>query len=215
MKKLLYFILSLIVIILFSGPIAGQDKDYKPIKDPTELIRNINQFSLNNQSIKSDFGQVKRLNFLEEDVLSSGKFYFKKENLLRWEYTEPFQFLIIFKEDKIMVGSDDQASTYQISGNKMFEEINQIMLGVVNGTILESESFLVEYFSGDDNYLLKLIPQEESIGDFLNEIHLYLDKSDYSVNKLIMLEKSGDFTKIIFANKVLNEDLPDHIFGID
>jgi hypothetical protein len=49
---------------------------------------------------------------------------------------------------------------------------------------------------------------------FLSTIRIYINKKDYSVDELYMIEKSDDYTHIRFTNKVMNEDIPQHIFDL-
>jgi outer membrane lipoprotein-sorting protein len=166
------------------------------------------------QNISSDFTQSKHLSFLEEDVKSKGLFYFQKENRLRWEYTEPFFYLIIFNNDTILIKDDKNANLYDAASGRIFREINNIMLNMVNGSILESHDFTFEYFENSRSYKLELTPQDENMKEFLTKIRLIINKNDYSVDELFMIEKSDDYTHIRFINKRLNEDIPQHTFDL-
>jgi outer membrane lipoprotein-sorting protein len=59
-----------------------------------------------------------------------------------------------------------------------------------------------------------MIPVNPRIKETLSEIALYFNKSDYTVDKLIMREASGDYTRIEFSGKKLNQNVPDAKFII-
>ena len=61
---------------------------------------------------------------------------------------------------------------------------------------------------------MELTPHDENMKEFLYEIRLYINKKDYSVDELLMLESSDDYTHIRFVNKRLNEEIPQHIFDL-
>ncbi|MFC2102613.1 outer membrane lipoprotein carrier protein LolA, partial [Bacteroidota bacterium] len=44
-------------------------------------------------TISSDFTQEKEMSILNDKITSTGKFYFKKDRLLRWEYEHPFSYV--------------------------------------------------------------------------------------------------------------------------
>jgi len=201
------------LLLILSAAAYSQD-DYQPLDDISEFRQKMIETSEHTQSISSDFIQLKHLSFLEEDVQSKGKFFFQKENKLRWEYTEPFYYLILFNNDSILIRDDSRTNIYDAASGRMFREINNIMLSMVNGTILESENFEFEYFQNASGYKLELIPLEDNMKEFLSKIRLFINKHDYSVDELYMLERSGDFTHIRFINKQLNENIPQHIFDL-
>jgi outer membrane lipoprotein-sorting protein len=172
------------------------------------------QASATTLNISSNFEQLKHLSFLEEDVASKGLFYFAKENKLRWEYQEPFFYLIIFNSETVVIQDDSKTSIYDAASGQMFMQINEIMMSMVNGTILESKKFEFEYFRSGEKYLLELVPLDENIGQFLSKIRLTVNDQDFTVDELYMIERSDDYTRIRFINKNLNEEIPEHIFDI-
>ena len=133
---------------------------------------------------------------------------------MRWEYSKPFFYLIIFNHDTILIQDENKTNSYDAASNRMFREINNIMLSMVNGTILESKNFDFEYFEDPSTYMLELTPLDQSMKEFLSKIRLFVNKNDYSVDELYMIEKSGDYTHIRFINKNLNEEIPEHIFDL-
>ena len=213
MKKHSLCTLVMVIASFLFLNIRAQE-NYIPVKDPDLLRQKVIETSKQTSSISSDFVQIKRLSFLEEDVQSEGKFYFQKENQLRWEYSKPYFYLIIFNHDTILIQDENKTNSYDAASNRMFREINNIMLSMVNGTILESKNFDFEYFEDPSTYMLELIPLEEGMKEFLSKIRLFVNKNDYSVDELYMIEKSGDYTHIRFINKIMNEEIPEHIFDL-
>ncbi len=211
-----YFSIILLFILCMGFiSLKAQDKTYQPVKDSLLVKEKINQVSQQTKTITSDFIQTKRLSFLEEDIICRGRFYFKRENKLRWEYSDPFFYLIIFNNDTILVQDDEKTSSFDASSNRMFKEINDIMLSIVNGTILNKKNFCFEYFENEQYYILDLSPHDSRMKDFLEKIRMFFNKNDYSIVELMMIERSGDFTNIKFYNKTLNEKISNHIFDLD
>ncbi len=213
-KYLDTLILSTFLLVLLACPAAMAQEGYSLMQDNTHFRQKMAESTAGTHSIASDFVQLKQLSFLEEEVSSKGKFYFRKENMLRWEYTEPFSYIIIFSHDSILIRNEDKTNIYDASSGRMFREINNIMLSMVNGTILDDNDFSFAYYESDKAFKLVLTPLDENMKEFLSEIHLFISKENYSVDELMMIERSGDFTNIRFMNKRLNEDIPDHIFDL-
>jgi outer membrane lipoprotein-sorting protein len=166
-------------------------------------------------TIQSDFTQEKEMSVLAEKIVTKGKFYYKKEKMLRWEYTDPFPYLIIINKEQLLVRDEDKENRINIQSNKFFRELNTIIIGAVSGTLLNDEKNFKPSFADDKtSYVTVLIPQSAKIRESLSEIVLYFNKTDYTVEKLVMREASGDYTRILFTNRKLNQPIPDERFAI-
>ena len=63
--------------------------------------------------------------------------------------------------------------------------------------------------------LVELVPVNKAMKDMFKTISVVIDKKDFSVTSIQMLENSGDNTTIRFINKELNASLPDALFTIN
>jgi outer membrane lipoprotein-sorting protein len=204
MRKLFLFI--------FSIPILGISQPYKSVKDTATLKRKIEAMSIATSSIESDFIQEKNLSVLSEKIVSKGHFVFKKENLLRWEYQTPSKYLIVINKEKITIKDEKKTSKYDMNSNKVFKEINDIMLSCVQGTIFKSSKFKTIYYENDKYFKLELLPQVKNMKETFKKINLYFDKTVTSVAKMEMIEINEDLTLLDFSNKKINAPVAETIF---
>lgn len=195
--------------------LSGQTK-FSDVKDPSSFKLKLSVESKKITTISSNFIQEKNLSVLSEKIISKGHFYFKKEKNLRWEYLQPFSYLIIFRNDKILIQDESKKATLDVNSNKMFGEINRIMIGCVQGTLLADEkNFKSQYFENNTNFLVKVFPLMPGLKELLKEIWIYFSKSDYTVTRLEMHESSGDYTMIDFTDKKVNDPIPDEKFSFN
>jgi len=204
-------------IILFSGLMLGGNSQHNPM--PKKDAERVNYYILEATkkviTIQSEFVQEKVLSVLSEKIITKGMFYFKKEKKLRWEYIDPFKYLIIINNDNLLVRDDDKENRINLESNKVFREVNNIIMGTVQGTLLnDTKNFQASFFDENSYYLCKLVPLQSRLRESLSEIWLYFNKEDYSVDKLDLRESSGDYTRIIFKSKKLNLPLSDEIFSV-
>jgi len=189
---------------------------FTEMKNTSLFLQQFTQSTQKITTLTSNIVQEKNLSVLSEKIITKGHFLFKKEKNLRWEYTEPFSYLVIIKDDKIFIKDEDKANQFDIHSNKMFNSINDIMIGCIRGTILKDDkNFMAVYFENNTYFLVKLHPLIHSLKEFLNEIWIYFDKNDYTISKLEMYESSGDYTKIDFVDKKLNAPVPDEKFNFN
>lgn len=193
----------LLGLLICSSLVLAQSA-FKPVKDTVALKAKIDNMSKVTNSIESDFTQVKDLSMLSEKITSKGHFYFQKKNNLRWEYTTPYKYIIVINQDKIFIKDENKLKKYDMNSNKVFKEINDVMISCVNGDILKSNKFKISFFENDTYYKLELIPTMKGMKESLKKINMYFDKSVTSVVKLDMLEPSDDITTLDFSNKKLN-----------
>jgi len=207
MNKTSVFFTYLLWIFL-SCAVTAQES-YKPMGDVGAFKNRLVTMSASTNSIISDFVQEKNLSVLSEKIISKGHFFFKKDNNIRWEYTEPTQYLIIISNNQLYTRDDKSQKQYDIQSNKMFQEMNRFISGCIQGDILKNDKdFEIEYFENSKWYYVKLVPRAEKMKQMLHEVQICFDKNDLTVSSLKMVESGEDYTRIDFINKKLNTDIP-------
>jgi len=201
-----------ILFVLIAGVTNSQPAGYKKMTDEAVFRKNLAEASRLTNSIKSDFIQEKNLSMLDEKLISKGEFRFKKENKVRMEYIHPFRYLMIINGDKIHIRDQQKSNSFSAGSNKLFSVINNIIIDCVKGTALENKDFTHKLYIGEKSHLVELTPVKKDLKQFFNSINVYLDKKDYSVTSIDMIEPSGDNTLIIFTNKESNINIPDADF---
>ena len=142
-----------------------------------------------------------------------GKLYFKKPDLMRWEYTDPENNVYLFKGD-----------TYQW----YFAEDNQLMRGSITEEGHESEILhlltgqkkLLDFYVISDNSFptdnpqnaqIKLTPRQDDDGSFLL---LEIEKDKWLIRTIIFMDWEGNKTEFRFSRIKTNASLPKNIFEL-
>lgn len=211
MKKT--FLLLLIAAYTITG--YAQTPGFAPIKDEAGFRQKFADASKKLESIKADFTQEKDLSMLSEKIVSKGVFFFKKDNKVRLEYKTPFKYLMVINDSKVMVKDNSRETKYDTHNNKIFKQINDLTVSSVQGTILNSPDFKVKVLEGGNQYLLEMVPLAKGLKEFFSTIRIFIDKKDYSVSRIEMVELSGDSTTITFSNKELNGPVDDKLFVVN
>lgn len=203
-----------LVILCVSNQVSAQYKGYTAVADPQVFSKNFSAASVNTSSIKSDFVQEKNMSLLAEKIVSRGKFWFRKNNQVRMEYTQPFEYLMIINNDNVLVRDGQKENRLSARSNKLFQQINRITIDCVQGTFLSNKDFSSRVFENKTEYLVELTPRSKAVRDIFKSILVTVDKKDLGVTKVDMNEQSGDNTLIRFTNKELNAKLPDALFAV-
>jgi outer membrane lipoprotein-sorting protein len=210
----MYKNILLLLALTASIPSQAQYAGYSPVAD---LVKFKATFALASQktiSIKADFTQDKNLSMLSEKITSKGNFWFKKDSRVRMEYNHPFKYLMILNKDKVYVKDGQKESRVSAKSNKIFQQINKIMIDCMQGTTLDNTDFKTRVFENKHTALVELTPVTKGMKEMFKAINVIVDKKDFSVSSIEMLELSGDNTIMRFTNKELNASIPDTLFDI-
>lgn len=169
--------------------------------------------SSNIKSLKTDFIQYKHMDFLSKDIETSGEMYFKSPNWLNWKYTKPYQYSIVFKNNKVHINDQGNKSTMDAGNSKIFEKINKMIIGSVSGNMFDDKEYTISYYKTKDHNITKLVPKSASIKKYIAQIDLYFPKGESTVSQVKLIEPSKDFTRIVFKNKVINAKIDDAVFN--
>ena len=187
---------QLLILLFITGSISlkAQYAGYTALPDTTKFREQFSAASLKTHSIKSDFIQEKNLSMLSEKIISKGKFWFKKDNLVRMEYKQPFQYLMIINKNNVFIKDGQKENKISTTSNKLFGQINRMMVDCVQGTVLNNPDFRIKIFENNAAFLVELSPTAKALKAYFKNINIVVDKKDYSVTKIEMHELSGDYT---------------------
>ena len=207
--------LILLLLVIAAGFASNaQYPGYTPVADLAKFKTEFSAATQKTTSIRSDFTQEKNLSMLSEKITSKGNFWFKKDSRVRMEYNQPFKYLMILNKDKVYVKDGQKESKVSTKSNKMFQQINKIMIDCMQGTMLANTDFKTRVFENKNSLLIELTPVTKGLKELFKSINVIVDKKDYSVASIQMLEISGDNTTMRFTNKELNASIADNLFDI-
>lgn len=204
--------IGLFTLLLFTQSLFAQDQKMSA-SEISQFKTTTEKATKTIKTVKTDFTQYKHLAFLEKDIESSGKMIFKTPSSLNWKYLNPYQYSIIFKNNKIYINDQGNKSTVNSGNSKMFERINKLIVGTVSGNMFDDKEFDIEYYKNKDFNIAKLTPKEASLKKYIKQVYLYFPPNESVVSKVKLIEPSDDYTLIIFKNKVLNATIDDASFS--
>lgn len=171
--------LKIILVMVFLSCMLTTQAQYPGYKSVVDLNRFKELFSSaakNTETIKSDFVQEKDLSMLSEKIISKGNFWFKKDNKVRMEYTQPFQYLLIINQNNIYIKYGQKENKISTKSNKLFQQINKITLDCIQGNILNSAEYKIKVFENNQSFLIELLPSAKALKEFFKYINIFVSK---------------------------------------
>ncbi len=207
MKKTILFIF----IVVLSSLIANSQT--KLSQSESLVLKNkIIKTSKATKTITNNFKQSKHLSFLSKDIVSYGKLVFKAPDLIKWTYNKPFKYSVIFKDNQLFINDDGTKSDIDLSANKAFKNLNNLIIQSVKGDMFDDEKFDISYFKVSTNYMIRFVSKDKSLKSFIKEFELTFDTQNYHVLNIKMIESSEDYTTITFLDQQINKSVSDAIF---
>ncbi len=195
-------------LLLISTAVFSQaNESFRPVENPTAINNKVSQSSANMQTLQADFVQEKHMDFLQMDIISKGKFWFRKKNQLRWQYTNPYAYTIVINNGKISIDDEGKESEFKVDGNKIFEQVNNIIVTAVSGNIMDDNQYETTVLENESYYKIILIPKNSDVQQVIKEMHLFLQKSTLQIEQVKMIEPTEDYTLISFKNQKINEPI--------
>jgi outer membrane lipoprotein-sorting protein len=206
---------SKLLLTLFTlAATLSMAQTFTPARDEAAIRKQFAEVSKATTAIKSDFTQEKNLSMISEKVVSKGTFYFKQNNKVRLEYKQPFKYLMVLNNGKATIKDDSKTTQMDMHKNKIFQQVNNIIIDCVHGSALTNPDFQVKIYESGNQLKLDMKPIGKSLKEFFSNILIFIDKKDYSVLKMQMNELSGDNTIITFTNKEINGQISDDLFTV-
>ncbi len=169
-------LLFIIIVGLVTGKSFGQPSDYKEIKDADQISQQIDKIATDIETINSAFIQEKNITFLYETIISKGILRFENPDKLRLEYTSPFEYLLIMNEGQLLINTGDSKTEYDLKSNKMFNQVNDLIISSVQGEIVTNPNYKTSFFENADTLLVKLFPKQDELSKYIKNIDLYIGK---------------------------------------
>lgn len=201
---------KLIYILLFAITAVQAQTPMNPAEAET-FRQHVAERAAATETITSRFTQKKHMDFLSNDIVSGGKLAFKAPDKVKWEYTDPFEYAIIFRDDMLYINDEGKKSQVDIGSNKMFRELNSLIVKSIRGDMFDADKFDIAYFKNGNNSEVRFSPKEDNFKKHISAFHITFNP-DGDVNGIKMTEPSGDYTHITFSERTVNKPLDDAIF---
>lgn len=204
--------LALVAYLLVSGLFFAQNTSMSAA-EAKAFVTNISSETKEIKTLQSDFTQTKKMDFLDKSIVTYGRMSLKTPNILSWKYLKPYQYSIIFKDNKIFINDQGKKSSVDAK-SKTFEKINKLIVGSSNGQMFNDPEFSVAYFKNGNFNIAKFTPKSAQLLKYIKQIELHFPKNQSTVSQVNMTEASGDTTNIVFKNTKINAPISASEFSL-
>ena len=206
--------IAFIIFLLGSINVLAQPTGFKKLDDVNTFKAAVAKNHKSINDITADFKQIKHLSLLADKIQSKGKFYFKKEDKVRIEYTNPYSYLVVMNGTKMLVKDEQKTNKINAGNSKMMQSVNRIMVDCMRGTVLDNPDFKVTAYYNAKQYMLTMVPTTSDMKKLFQQIDVHMNKTSLDVEQLVMKEQGGDYTEMEFFNTSHNTSLNEALFKV-
>ena len=206
--------IAFIIFLLSSINVLAQPTGFKKLDDVNTFKAAVAKNHKSINDITADFKQIKHLSLLADKIQSKGKFYFKKEDKVRIEYTNPYSYLVVMNGTKMLVKDEQKTNKINAGNSKMMQSVNRIMVDCMQGTVLDNPDFKVTAYHNAKQYMLTMVPTTSDMKKLFQQIDVHMNKTSLDVEQLVMKEQGGDYTELEFFNTSHNTSLNEALFKV-
>ena len=167
------------------------------------------------ESIVCDFEQVKFISVLANPNKSRGKFYYKKEQNICLEYSNPQGNAIVMNGVKFKMIANGKTTVVGMKANPMMRQLGSMLAACMTGNIaLFGKESRAEYYESSTYFTVVINPTSSRVKSHLKRIILQFEKKDMTLSMMRMEESDTDYTQYLFDNKKLNGSIDGNKFKI-
>jgi outer membrane lipoprotein-sorting protein len=134
--------------------------------------------------LSADFRQTKQSVMLVDEQVSVGHLTYRAPDYLRWEYTSPIQLVWELDGEKSNVSP------------QVKRLLKLIMQTIACDKLQTTDDFEVSVKNG----VYHLLPKNREFKQFFTNIQLEIDSTTKVAKKVVLTEKNGDVSTIVFYN---------------
>lgn len=168
-------------------------------------------------ALSASVTQRKRHPLLKEEVVSKGKFSFRKPGTLRWEVEKPERMIVV-------VDGGTMTTYYPLRGEVERRDVRDNIASrtamdfLASGIFLSlpelERRFLVDLFRGDRQVVLRLIPRSKMLSRSIASIRILQDAADGLPQRIVVQGTKGDLTETTFSGVAINPAFPPDTFTL-
>lgn len=199
-------------IFLFLLPFLAVSQDGEPLTGTDPALVTLRIQLQATESITGNIRQEKAFAFLTEKLVSNGVFMYQKESKLRWEFTDPIEYIILINENSMRLKEEGEEKKYK-GMNQILRQVKEIILGCIDGSIIDNKNYKTAFFTHPKTIQIQLQPRAKNLQEFIAQIDVQFDKSNAMLQSVTLTDPSRDKTHIVFSDLKINQAINESVFA--
>ena len=202
---------ALSILLLIISPLVNFGQDWKSLDAGDKVLEDLKSSLASMESIRGDLRQEKSFAFLNDKLISRGLFVYRKEDKLRWEFSDPIEYIILINENSMRLKEEGEEKKYK-GMNQILRQVKEIILGCIDGSVMSNSNYKTSFSTNGKGVRIQLAPKAKSLKEFIQQIEVEFSIKGSTLQKVTLTDPSGDLTDIFFSNVKSNEQINESVF---
>lgn len=209
----------LFIVLILGGSVIGfagsPVTESEASQDNAKIFFEIAASASQVETLSSDFTQEKHLSMLDKVLTAKGRFFYKRDNRLRWELREPVASGFAVNGDYAARwdAQTETPQTFSVSRVPFIKIFSDQVFAWAKADFKQLQKQYHIQVLGYEPVDLKLNPKSAREKKYLDHLRIVFAADASHVRSVEVHEPDGDFTAIRFFNTQINVPLPDGLFG--
>ena len=190
--------------------------DAKTVPDPRPILQELQRKMSAVRTVYLEFTQERHLKLFAEPLKSEGVMLIERPDQIRWETTQPYQSILIGRKKAVAQFEFEDGKWKKLrAGFPQLKKVMEQMSLMHQGKIDALTSDFTVSVATNSMTIITLEPKDENVRSMLSSIQIHLLPDLSSTRQVVMLEPSGDLTKIVFTKEMRDVNFPPGTFDLD
>ena len=199
------------IFILFSYQLFAQNAPFST-SEAKAFKESVSSKAETIENLQADFRQLKFMKIMQKTVESDGHIWYASPGKLKWSYTSPYDYELLFKDSSLYIIENGKTRKMNTGNSELFEKMGELVAGSFNGRILEMDELFKTDFARHGKFVKATVtPKDENLAEMFSEILIFFNTEKY-IEKVKLMEPSGDYTEIKMSNFKTNQKIPASVF---
>ena len=191
---------------------AAGDPSLQPVANIKPILEDLQHKMASVRTVYLEFTQEEHyVTLFDQPQLSQGVMLMERPDQIRWEYTKPFQSILLGNRKSVaqFEFNNGQWKKLDLGFPQMLRRVMEQMSMMNQGKLdALTSDYTVSVATNSSQVVLTMVPKDQSVRSMLPalEIHLAADLS--ATREVVMQESGGDFRRIIFNRELRDRNFP-------
>ena len=199
-------------VLLVLGSVLGA------LADDSALLVELRNSLAATTNVQSEFIQEKTLSLLQQKVVIKGRLAVEQPSRLSWQILDPIRYNMVLTGSVLKQWDETtgKVQTLSLAGNPIFKVVVNQLQGWFSGRFdLLTNDFTVVVAESPAGAKITCTPKDSSfMAKVIRRVELSFREDRRYVHDMLIEEKTGDFTTMIFTNTVLNAPIPAKVWEV-
>lgn len=166
------------------------------------------------QSLRARFTQTKHMSLLNQPLVATGRFAYKRPDKVLWEIEQPEKATVIIADGKLHVPGMTDSDREALAAMPVASAMSHIGALFAGDVAALRETFDITAQQGDAGIAVQLAPRAAATQGMFNRIDLTFGGPALALRMIRLENKLGDRVEVDVHEVTVNPSLPDELFAV-